>query len=352
MPDDGPSGRGRRRRGGAWYHRIGAALDAYFFPFGAAKRRRARMERERALLVPPPVSERFPQRLANLGFVRHGDAAREGMDYITPPLCHVEAGPFLMGSGPQEDADAKDDERPQHTVETESYQIAAYPVTVAEYDCAVRAGVVREPSYLLVTWNYQLQRLDFPIACISWADATAYAAWLARLTGQAWRLPTEAEWEKAARGTDGRRYPWGNPWDSSRANVDKIDAWYLDHEQQGTGKRRPSFFREWGRHPERFEDEPTPVGAFAERGDASPCGAHELAGNVWEWTSSLYRPYPYSPGDGREDSAAMGTHVLRGGSWGNPASDARAANRNGNAPAEPDDGMGFRLVLADGPGSY
>jgi len=149
----------------------------------------------------------------------------------------------------------------------------------------MRAGVVRKPRYLLITWVYQLQRLDAPVACISWAEATAYAAWLARLTGQAWRLPTEAEWEKAARGADGRRYPWGNQWDSSRANVDKIDAWVLDHERPdagsaGTGKRRPSLARAMAKHPELFEDEPTPVGAFAGRGDASPCGAHDLAGSV------------------------------------------------------------------------
>jgi formylglycine-generating enzyme required for sulfatase activity len=153
--------------------------------------------------------------------------------------------------------------------------------------------------------------------------------------------------------------PVGDRWDSSRANVDKIDAWVLDHEWQdggdsgdsGKGRRRPSLAREMARHPELFEDEPTPVGAFAGSGDASPCGAHDLAGNVWEWTSSLYRPYPYSPRDGREDPAVVDTRVLRGGSWGNPASDARAANRNGNAPAEPDDSMGFRLVLASGPAS-
>jgi formylglycine-generating enzyme required for sulfatase activity len=274
-----------------------------------------------ALLVPPPMPERFPQRLADLGFVRHGEAASGEGWYITPPLCHIGAGSFRMGSDPQEDTDTEDDELPQHTVETGSYWwIGAYPVTVAEYDCAVRVGVVREPRFGLITWTYQLQGLDVPVNCISWADATAYAAWLARLTGQAWRLPTEAEWEKAARGTDGRIYPWGNRWDSSRANVDGLDG-------------------------------PTPVGAFAERGDTSPYGAHDLAGNAWEWTSSLFRPYPYSPDDGREDSATMGTRVLRGGSWGSYASEARSAHRNGNAPTEPDDSMGFRLVLAGHTGS-
>jgi formylglycine-generating enzyme required for sulfatase activity len=307
------------QRGDPWYRRVGAALEAFLFPYDIA-RRRARMERKMALLVPPPVGERFPQRLADLGFVRHGNVAGGEGWYIVPPLCHVDAGPFLMGSDPREDTDAEDDELPQRTVDTASFGIGTYPVTVAEYDCAVRAGVVREPRYGLITWTYQLQGLDDPVNCLSWAEATAYAAWLAHLTGQAWRLPTEAEWEKAARGTDGRHYPWGNRWDSSHAKVDTVDG-------------------------------PTPVGAFAERGDESPCGAHDLAGNVWEWTSSLFRSYPYSAGDGREDLENTGPRVLRGGSWGNPPSDARSANRNGNAPSEPDDAMGFRLVLASGPGS-
>lgn len=322
MPSDRPSWRDHRHyhlRGDVWYRRIGDVLEAALFPYDGF-RRRARMERERARLVPPPVQERFPRRLADLGFVHHGEPAGGEGGYIVPPLCHIDAGPLLMGSDPREDADAADDELPQHTVETASFWIGAYPVTVAEYDCAVRAGVVREPRYGLITWTYQLQGLDDPVNCISWANATAYAAWFVRLTGQAWRLPTEAEWEKAARGADGRRYPWGNRWESSRANVDTVDG-------------------------------PTPVGAFAERGDASPFGAHDLAGNVWEWTSSLFRPYPYAAGDGREDLATAGTRVLRGGSWGNPASNARSANRNGNAPAEADDSMGFRLVLAGSPGS-
>ncbi len=319
---------------------------------GRVARQLAQMERERERLVPPPIAERFPQRLADLGFVRHTGAASEEW-YITPPLCQIEAGPFLMGSNRQQDTEAKDNELPQHTVETESYQIGAYPVTVAEYDCAVRAGIVRKPHYGLITWTYQLQRLDMPVTCISWADAIAYAAWLARLTGQTWRLPTEAEWEKAARGTDGRIYPWGNQWDSSRANIDEFDAWILNHEQHNVdsgmmGKWRSLLAHVMAKPHKPLDDVPTPVGAFAERGDKSPYGVHDLAGNVWEWTTSLFRPYPYLADDGREDPEITGTRVLRGGSWGNSASEARSANRNGNAPTEPDDSMGFRLILAGG----
>src|SRR5579885_2595239 len=163
-----------------------------------------------APIVPP---ERFPQRLASLDFVPHRDTS--GIEYITPPLCTVPAGPFLMGSDPKKDGQAFSDEQPQHRVTLPAYQIAAYPVTVAEYTCAVRAGAVPEPRY----WYDPLTELDHPVVRVSWLDAVAYASWLAKMTGQPWRLPTEAEWEKAARSIDGRLYPWGDQWDKTRANT-------------------------------------------------------------------------------------------------------------------------------------
>jgi formylglycine-generating enzyme required for sulfatase activity len=196
-------------------------------------------------------------------------------------------------------------------------------ISTTAWRCAplhLRAGVVREPRYELISWTFQLQTLDAPVNCLAWEDAMAYAAWLADRTGQAWRLPTEAEWEKAARGVDGRLYP-GEISGMTRAKVD-------------------------------MDDDPTPVGAYASYGDASPCGAHDLAGNVWEWTSSLYRPYPYAASDGREDPAAAGTRVLRGGCCCNDVSEARTASRNGNAPAEPDFAMGMRLALTEDLGTH
>ncbi len=171
-------------------------------------------------------------------------------------------------------------------------------------------------------WQMQLQRPDHPAVSVRWLAATAYAAWLAGLTGQPWRLPTEAEWEKAARwdGRASRIYPWGDKFDETRANTKDSD------------KRTT-----------------TPVGAYPS--GVSPCGAQDMAGNVNEWTSSLIKPYPYNPSDGREAPNSAGDRVLRGGSWAEYSGGARAAYR---IEAYPDyfsgrggSGFdGFRLILA------
>lgn len=220
--------------------------------------------------APPIPTDRFPPRLAGLGFpprlasLGFNPRKLNGVEVITPPLCAIPAGPFLMGSDKRRDSQADSDEQPQHTVTLAAYKIARYPVTVAEYDCAVRAGAVREPpkgQYTLLTWQDQLKRLDHPAVGVSWNDAIAYVGWLAQTTGQPWRLPTEAEWEKAARGTDGRIYPWGDAWDKARANT----------REGGPGQT-------------------TPVGTYP--GGASPYDAQDMAGNVWEWTNTRYQAYP------------------------------------------------------------
>ncbi len=266
------------------------------------------------------VGEQFPLRLKQLGFRLMqviDEQKRDLLRYIAPPVCEVPAGPFLMGSDKQRDPNAEDDELPQHEVMVPAFRIGMFPLTVAEYACAVAAGGVHMPgSDGAVTWQTQQQHPDHPIVCLSWHQANAYATWLADVTRQPWRLPTEVEWEKAARGTDGRIYPWGDEFDTERANIGLSAGM------------------------------PTPVGTYAGNGDASPYGVHDMAGNVWEWTTGIFEPErllsPYRSDD-VADSAAI--RIARGGSWFNIPRNARAACRSALQPDGVSHDYGMRLAL-------
>jgi formylglycine-generating enzyme required for sulfatase activity len=266
-----------------------------------------------------PAHHLTPSTLYNLGFRGY---RRHDVEFVLPPLCPVPAGVFTMGSDKTHDKEAHDNEMPQYPVEVAGFAFGQYPVTVAEYACAVRAKAVREPPKA----QEQLKRPDHPVVCVSWDDATAYAGWLAQASGQTWRLPSEAQWEKAARWDPAgpaqqlsRIYPWGDAFDKARCNTDA----------SGIGTT-------------------TPVGAYPT--GASPCGAHDLAGNVWEWTSSASKPYPYNAEDGRERANSTGSRVLRGGSWGYVPRLARAAFRFVYVPVNILGFVGLRVVLAS-PGS-
>jgi formylglycine-generating enzyme required for sulfatase activity len=240
---------------------------------------------------------------------------------ITSPI-HLElvcvpAGVFVMGSDPAIDELARDPEQPQHTVYVPEFYIGKYPVTNAQYGAFVIATNHRKPEY----WNkgkFPWGRRNHPVTCVSWRDAVAFCEWLSQETDKSFRLPTEAEWEKAARGTDGRLYPWGDePSDESRCN-------YSD-----------------------MMGDTTPVGQYSPQGD-SPYGCADMAGNVWEWCHSLYRPYPYLPGDGREDPEAEGARVLRGGAFLYIRRRVRCAFRDWDAPSYWYDVFGFRVAVAPG----
>jgi formylglycine-generating enzyme required for sulfatase activity len=252
-----------------------------------------------------------PPYLIQLGFsIAH---TANGAEYVIPPLCAVPAGDFLMGSDPATDPAALNSELPQHRVALAAYQIARYPVTVSEYAYFVHAGQ-QEPA----NWQQQLERLDHPVVHVSWHDAVAYAQWLSSCTQQPWRLATEAEWEKATRGTDGRIYPWDDTFRRTRCNTS-------EGKQGGT----------------------TPVGSYPK--GVSPYGALDMIGNVWEWTSSAFRPYPYDASDGREQgeqAEPAELRVLRGAAWDFTWWFARAAFRFDFSPGAALDDFGFRLVLA------
>jgi formylglycine-generating enzyme required for sulfatase activity len=200
----------------------------------------------------------------------------------SPEMVLVPGGEFLMGT---DDPDADADERPAARVFVGPFWIDRVEVTNARYRRCVEAGACTAPLGGLLD---EPSRAEHPVVVVSWRQAVAYCGWAGK------RLPTEAEWEKAARGVDGRRYPWGDRFDPSRAN-----AGYT----AGTAA----------------------AGSFP--AGASPSGVLDMAGNVWEWTSSLYRPYPYDPADGREDPGARGARVNRGGSWYHGAPYARTTYR-------------------------
>jgi toxoflavin biosynthesis protein ToxD len=241
-----------------------------------------------------PAHHLTPMSLYNLGFRGHSIG---GVECILPPICPVPGGVFPMGSDKTRDSEAEDKETPQYPVEVGAFAIGQYPVTVVEYACAARAKAADEPpDGFGVVWAEQSTHPDHPVVCVSWKDALDYAHWLAKLTGQRWRLPTEAEWEKAARSADGRIYPWGAEFDKARCNT--IDS--------GIGTT-------------------TAVGSYPTC--ASPFHVQDMAGNVWEWTSSANRPYLYTVSDEREDEDYIEKRVLRGGLWADDQRTARAACR-------------------------
>jgi formylglycine-generating enzyme required for sulfatase activity len=214
-----------------------------------------------------------------------------------PEMILIPAGDFLMGSDPARDKYASDREQPQHTLYLSDYYIARTPVTNAQYAAFVDATDHKQPKH----WKRGKPpqgKEEHPVFSRSWHDPVAYCDWLAEVTGKPYRLPSEAEWEKAARGTDGRIYPWGDEWDPERCNSSEND---IDHT--------------------------TPVGAYPK--GASPYGLLDMAGNVEEWTRSLYRDYPYHPRDGREDLDTTDdvVRVSRGGAFHLHERSVRCASR-------------------------
>jgi serine/threonine-protein kinase len=194
------------------------------------------------------------------------------------PMRLIPAGEFTMGSDDTGDVSL----RPAHTVDLDAFYIDKYEVTNEMYDACVYAVECRKPQQLgsakQTTYFANPVFANYPVLYVDWKMANAYCAWRGA------RLPTEAEWEKAARGTDARIYPWG---------ADEPDCSYAN--KAGC------------------VGDTAPVDQY-DKGQ-SPYGVYGMAGNVWEWTSSLFRPYPYDATDGREDPDSLKERIARGGSW-------------------------------------
>lgn len=243
----------------------------------------------------------------------------------------------MMGSRLSCDSKATDDEMPYHELDVTDFYIMRFPVTNAQYQQFVEATGHRAPLFW-TEGKYPADQADHPVVGVSFHDAVAFCRWTRELTGLPIRLPSEAEWEKSARGVEGLVYPWGNQWEVGRANTYELKL-----------------------------DKTTPVGQFSPGGD-SPYGVAEMAGNVQQWTSSLFDRYPYDPEDGREkyvydlDSpdllpefhetggtmivtsgeAATGKTVIRGGSYRETLLISRCAYRSWAPPMHRSDDTGFR----------
>jgi formylglycine-generating enzyme required for sulfatase activity len=260
-------------------------------------------------------------------------------DLLPLDFVHIPASEFIIGSLQSADSQAEPDEMPQHRLTVSDFYIMRYPVTNAQYLQFVQATGYRAPN----SWadrGYLSDLADHPVTGITLLDASRFCLWAASLTGLPIRLPSEPEWEKAARGIDGRIYPWGNKWEAGRCNSKEAGT-------NGT----------------------SPVGKFSPQGD-SPYGIAEMGGNVQEWIVSRYGPYPYDPADGREEfvykletllalprfhetgatsnvnslEAALDKSMLRGGSWREGRTRSRCAYRSWAAPLHSSDDSGFRCV--------
>ena len=327
--------------------------------------------------------------LGRIGDPRFRAQQINGVRVILPEMIPVTAGRYLVGS--RDDEDAYKDESPWQEVDLSAFSIGRWLVTNAEYACFMQAGGYSDPTWwqgeLAKRWlggedvaggelkrllelydllestpNWQAQvketwtpenikdwenvlklgRGEFeqslssrlksksrsapqfwkqsgwdnpsqPVTGVTWFEARAYCAWLSGMTGAEYRFPDEDEWEAAARGEQGTIYPWGNAWDGQKANT--IEGRVL----------RPSV-----------------VGAYAAPGGVSVNGIEDQCGNVWEWTRSLYQPYPLKPfPDGDDEST--GDRVVRGGSWSSYRWDARCAYRFGDFPVF-FSSLGFRIL--------
>ena len=258
--------------------------------------------------------------------------------------CPVAAGEFLLGNTKATDDMARDNESPQHRLHLPAFAISQYPITNIQYAAFVADGGYRalwQHCWSADGWQWRVENnLDgpqryeryghpynlpnHPVVGVSWYEAMAFCAWLRHKLGRTVRLPSEAEWEKAARGVDGRRYPWG----------DKVTREHANYNETSIGTT-------------------SAVGIFPK--GASPYDVLDMAGNVWEWTSSLWgqnweKPdfgYPYDPKDGREEPTAGGRRVVRGGSFGHGRYAVRAASRYRFVTDARSLNVGFR-VLAPG----
>jgi formylglycine-generating enzyme required for sulfatase activity/tRNA A-37 threonylcarbamoyl transferase component Bud32 len=243
-----------------------------------------------AKVAPPPTSTTAAP----------GSVQKRGKDQAE--MAFVPAGSFTMGDT---HGDGDPSEKPAAKVDLKGFWMDKYEVTFDQFAKFVQASGHKAQG----NWEqFRNRGGNHPVVGVTWNDALAYCRWADK------RLPTEAEWEYAARGADGRKFPWGNQWDANRARFKG---------NRGSGTTAA-------------------VGSYS--GGASPFGVMDLAGNVWEWTASLEKPYPYAATDGRESPSGGAARISRGGSWKGDADFLRSPMRDPLSPGSKNDTLGFRCA--------
>lgn len=243
-----------------------------------------------------------------------------------PQLILIPSGSFLMGTSDEQIASLiesedwatewrEDDlfqaEQPQHQINLPAFEIGIYPVTNLEYYSFIYNTGHRVPKNW-IGFHFNDGEAAHPVTGVSKNDALEYCSWLSKSLNTQYRLPSEAEWEKAARGPDGRLYPWGDYFDPWRCNT-------LESAKRTT----------------------TPVGSYSPSGD-SVYGIADLSGNVWEWTSSFFQPYPYKDTNDHENTKSK--CIVRGGAWYYSHKLARCSARETVLPDFVSTSLGFRLA--------
>jgi formylglycine-generating enzyme required for sulfatase activity len=289
--------------------------------------RRPEQDRERgkptAQIDLPTLIRRRAAAAEALGRIESGAGTQPAfwrLPYGEPVWVVVHAGEFWMG----DDDPQYEGRKPCHRVNLPTFKIAKVPITNAQYRFFVEAKNYALPEHWSdgkIPRGYE----SHPVVNVSWHDAMAYCRWLSEVTGKSIMLPSEAQWEKAARGDrDQRAYPWDAKWDETKSNNAELEI-----------------------------NDSTPVGIFPE--GISPCGCLDMSGNVGEWTISLWgkedKPkfiYPYYARDGREDLQADDNYrrVLRGGAFFDDRDNTRCAARGRLWPDVRNWGNGFRVVVS------
>jgi formylglycine-generating enzyme required for sulfatase activity/serine/threonine protein kinase len=270
---------------------------------------------EHGTALPEPVLRALSAAAETIGWDRERveEAIRErggaGARPFVPETVAIPQGRFRMG-----DASGASSEQPLRIVHVPAFRMTKYAVTFDQYDAFADATGGRKPR------DFDRGRVLRPVVDVNWHDAVAFAEWLSAQTGDRWRLPSEAEWEYAARAGTESAYPWGDDIGRNRCNC------------SGSGS-------EWSGKGS------APVGSFP----ANAFGLHDMHGNVWEWTADCWHEsYAGGPTDGRawgqEGGGDCSRRVLRGGSWGNYPRNARSADRIRRPADARSNDRGFRLV--------